>query len=199
MKNGRGKEKKERKKGYFSFSHTFFSLSHLLIFLLLFLSFYLSFSFTLTITLAQDIKVKEQSIENLLRGRKVYEPPRFMTVRQCCEQLMEVEAKHGQNVCGPSTRAFGLARVGASDQLILSGTLQSLCEVDFGAPLHAVVIVGATDHIEEEMIAFYAQEHRVGSGEGSSGGDSRSGVGDGDMKKEGAKDEEWVLCMVVCV
>ncbi|CAL8392309.1 unnamed protein product [Boreogadus saida] len=37
-----------------------------------------------------DIKVKEQSIENLMRGRKVYEPPRFMSVSQAAGQLLEV-------------------------------------------------------------------------------------------------------------
>jgi diphthine synthase len=38
-----------------------------------------------------DIKVKEQSEENLLRGRRIYEPPRFMTISQCIAQLTEVE------------------------------------------------------------------------------------------------------------
>ena len=99
-----------------------------------------------------------------MRGRKIYEPPRFMTVKQCCEQLMEVEARYEKGVCGPQTRAFGLARVGATDQMIVSGTVASLCDVDFGEPLHAVVIVGATDHIEEEMIAFYAAVNGRGGG-----------------------------------
>jgi diphthamide biosynthesis methyltransferase len=27
------------------------------------------------------------------RGRKVYEPPRFMSIKQCIEQLLEVEEK----------------------------------------------------------------------------------------------------------
>jgi hypothetical protein len=31
---------------------------------------------------AVDIKVKEQSIENLMKGRKIFEPPRYMTVNQ---------------------------------------------------------------------------------------------------------------------
>ncbi|MEE6524917.1 hypothetical protein FKM82_024664 [Ascaphus truei] len=37
-----------------------------------------------------DIKVKEQSIENLMKGRKVYEPPRYMTVSQAAKQLVEI-------------------------------------------------------------------------------------------------------------
>ncbi len=99
--------------------------------------------------------MKEQSIENLMRGRKIFEPPRYMTVRQCCEQLMEVEEKYKKGICGPEARAFGLARVGASTQLIVSGTISSLCRVDFGEPLHAFVLIGHTDHIEDDMIRFY--------------------------------------------
>ncbi|KDE03789.1 diphthine synthase [Microbotryum lychnidis-dioicae p1A1 Lamole] len=37
-----------------------------------------------------DIKVKEQSIENLARGRKIYEPPRFMSVPTAIEQLLSL-------------------------------------------------------------------------------------------------------------
>ena len=38
-----------------------------------------------------DIKVKEQSLENMARGRKIYEPPRYMTVAQCAQQMLEIE------------------------------------------------------------------------------------------------------------
>ena len=69
---------------------------------------------------------------------------------------MEVEEKYKQGVCSPDARAFGLARVGADTQVVASGTLRSLCSVDFGEPLHAVVLAGATDHIEDEMFAMYA-------------------------------------------
>uniref|UniRef100_A0A8W8KL27 diphthine methyl ester synthase n=1 Tax=Magallana gigas TaxID=29159 RepID=A0A8W8KL27_MAGGI len=37
-----------------------------------------------------DIKMKEQTIENLMKGRKIFEPPRFMTVKQASEQLLEI-------------------------------------------------------------------------------------------------------------
>lgn len=36
-----------------------------------------------------DIKVKEQSIENILRNRKVFEPPRFMRTDQAAQQLLD--------------------------------------------------------------------------------------------------------------
>ncbi|XP_061539783.1 diphthine methyl ester synthase isoform X2 [Phycodurus eques] len=37
-----------------------------------------------------DIKVKEQSLENLMRGKKVYEPPRFMSAAQAADQLLQI-------------------------------------------------------------------------------------------------------------
>jgi diphthine synthase len=37
-----------------------------------------------------DIKVKEQTIENMMKGKKTYEPPRFMTVCQAAKQLLSV-------------------------------------------------------------------------------------------------------------
>lgn len=39
-----------------------------------------------------DIKVKEPTLESLARGKKVYEPPRFMSIQTAVRQLLEVEA-----------------------------------------------------------------------------------------------------------
>ena len=44
-----------------------------------------------------DIKVKEQTIENLLRGNKIYEPPKYMTVNQAAEQLLLIESRRKEN------------------------------------------------------------------------------------------------------
>ena len=37
-----------------------------------------------------DIKVKEQTIENMMKGNKIYEPPRYMTVAEAAQQLLAV-------------------------------------------------------------------------------------------------------------
>ncbi|EDQ86874.1 uncharacterized protein MONBRDRAFT_33663 [Monosiga brevicollis MX1] len=102
-----------------------------------------------------DIKVKEQSIENLIKGRKIFEPPRYMTVNQCAKQLLEVEEKYGEGVCGPDSLAVGVARVGCTDQRIVFGTLSELVTVDFGPPLHSLVVIGETDEIEREVLDMY--------------------------------------------
>lgn len=44
-----------------------------------------------------DIKVKERNVDALMKGLDVFDPPRFMTVNQALEQLVEIEEKRGQN------------------------------------------------------------------------------------------------------
>lgn len=104
-----------------------------------------------------DIKVKEQSLENMARGRKIYEPPRYMTVAQCAQQMLETEQERKEGVYEQTSLAIGVARVGAVDLKIVVGTLKELCEVDLGRPLHSLVLLGRRTHdLEREYIEEYA-------------------------------------------
>ncbi|KAE8610867.1 hypothetical protein XENTR_v10012266 [Xenopus tropicalis] len=131
-----------------------------------------------------DIKVKEQSIENLMnrsklqkdplpgkplvpsipdnRGNKAFEPPRYMTVNQAVDQLLEIVQNRrelGEELAlTENTICAGLARVGASDQKISAGTLQQLSSVDFGGPLHSLVISGCMHPLELDMLKLFAVE-----------------------------------------
>uniref|UniRef100_A0A7R9ZY50 diphthine methyl ester synthase n=1 Tax=Pyrodinium bahamense TaxID=73915 RepID=A0A7R9ZY50_9DINO len=79
-----------------------------------------------------DIKVKEQSIENLMRGRKVYEPPRYMTVAQALEQLTEIEKQRLEGIAAPGTLVVGVARLGREDQAIACGPCSEVAQADLG-------------------------------------------------------------------
>lgn len=104
-----------------------------------------------------DIKVKEQSLENMARGRKIYEPPRYMTVAQCASQMLETEEERQEGVYGPDSLAIGAARVGAPDQKLVAGTLKELAEVDMGEPLHSLVLLGKRAHdLEKDYIQQFA-------------------------------------------
>jgi len=50
-----------------------------------------------------DIKVKEQSEENLARGRKIYEPPRYMSIPTAVSQLIETEETRREGILNPDT------------------------------------------------------------------------------------------------
>lgn len=103
-----------------------------------------------------DIKVKEQSEENLMRGRKVYEPPRFMTVAQALSQLMEIEATRHEDVAAESTSVVGVARLGREDQVVVFGRCSEVREADLGAPLHSLVIPARDLHeMETEVLEYF--------------------------------------------
>ncbi|CAG8761403.1 41898_t:CDS:2 [Gigaspora margarita] len=98
-----------------------------------------------------DIKVKEQS-------KKIYEPPRYMTINKAIQQLLEIEETRNQKVYTAESLAIGIARLGSStDQQIKVGTLNQLLSQDFGSPLHSLVIVGSRVHILEiDFMRFFA-------------------------------------------
>lgn len=150
-----------------------------------------------------DIKVKEQSVENLarrassyshhdigipyllidaamfLRGRKIYEPPRYMTPTIALEQIVFAirtaagadplageqagnttlptsSRSHIKSLSERETLALSLSRVGTPTQSIRSGTISSLAakeEEFFGGPLHSLVIVGNRVHPMEVQYA----------------------------------------------
>ncbi|KAH8762703.1 tetrapyrrole methylase [Hyaloscypha sp. PMI_1271] len=110
-----------------------------------------------------DIKVKEQSLENMARGRKIYESPRYMTVGQCASQMLEIEeVKSGEGtggVYGEESLAVGVARIGGKTEKFVSGTLKQLCLADqeLGGPLHSLVLLGRRTHeLESEYVREFA-------------------------------------------
>ena len=98
-----------------------------------------------------DIKVKEQSWEDLARGRKVFQPPRYMTTAQCAAQMLEVEEDRQEGIFGPESLAIGAGRVGSREQRLVCGTLKQLSKVDLGPPLHSLVLLGKRTHDLERL------------------------------------------------
>jgi len=109
-----------------------------------------------------DIKIKEQSEENMARGRKIYEPPRYMSIPVAVAQLFETESIRKTGILDPAeTLAIGLSRVGGGEeQRIVAGTLQEFSDADisvYGEPLHSLVIVGKRlHHIEVDYTEAWA-------------------------------------------
>jgi len=111
-----------------------------------------------------DIKVKEQSEENLARGRKVYEPPRYMSIPTAVSQMIEIEHKRKEEILSPDTTlAIALSRVGGgqANERLVAGTLTELltCPIEqYGQPLHSLVIVGKRLH---QLEVEYAQNYAI--------------------------------------
>lgn len=106
-----------------------------------------------------DIKVKEQSIENMARGRLIYEPPRYMSIATAAEQLLEIEEKRGQKAYSEDTPCIGVSRLGAPTQTFHADVLGKLVDYDSGEPLHSLVILGNKIHdLETDYIVDFAPD-----------------------------------------
>ncbi|MCP9261388.1 DPH5 [Dirofilaria immitis] len=106
-----------------------------------------------------DIRTKEQSVENMMKGRKQFLPPKYMACSEAAKQLLEIVnriAKEGMEPAyTPSTECVGLARIGWSDQKIVFCSLKALCDVDMGPPLHSLVIPGDLHPIELDFLKTF--------------------------------------------
>lgn len=99
----------------------------------------------------------------MFRGRKIYEPPRYMSIPLAVSQLLEVESTRQAGILSPETTlAIAVSRVGGGEhQRIVCGTLKELSEQPeevYGEPLHSLVIVGKRLH---HLEAQYAEMHAV--------------------------------------
>ncbi|KAL3183211.1 hypothetical protein MRX96_006970 [Rhipicephalus microplus] len=82
-----------------------------------------------------DIIMKEKSIENLIKGRDIYEPPRFMTLPY-----------------DEDSACVGLACVGIETQQIPRRSLKDMSNCVLGSPLHSLAIPGKLHPMEINML-----------------------------------------------
>nr|CAG4646474.1 EOG090X0AVB [Macrothrix elegans] len=102
-----------------------------------------------------DIKVKEQTIENMMKKRPIYEPPRFMTNQQAANQLMEILESRSNTKLTGDTLCVALARVGWGNQGISACSLREMMECPMGDPLHSLVIVGKLHPLELDYLRMF--------------------------------------------
>ncbi|KAF4688228.1 cell wall bioproteinsis protein [Perkinsus olseni] len=114
-----------------------------------------------------DIKVKEQSIVNLMKGNDIYEPPRFMSVQTALQQLMEIDENRGNpGIVGKDSLVVGVARVGCKDQSIVFGRAEDVASDEaadrLGGPLHSLVICAqGTEGLQEMEQEFVEHVEEV--------------------------------------
>jgi len=111
-----------------------------------------------------DIKVKEKTIEAIIKGKNEYLPPRFMSAATAASQIMEAvrilsaesETKDNYHELVDEL-AIGMARVGSETQSIHVTKLREMSSCDLGEPLHSLVIPGKMHPLEEEYISLLKQ------------------------------------------
>lgn len=112
-----------------------------------------------------DIRVKEPTLESLMKKKREYQPPRFMSVSEASQQLLEILKKHRANGVVESELAYteqslfvGLARVGHETQAIKACSLHEMSETDLGAPLHSLILPAKKLHpLEIEYLQQFSK------------------------------------------
>ncbi|XP_074484710.1 diphthine methyl ester synthase-like [Sebastes fasciatus] len=101
----------------------------------------------------------------MMRGKKIYEPPRFMTVSQAADQLIQIiqrrRAEGAELGMTEDTVCVAVARLGADDQAIRAATLHQLLSCDLGGPLHSLVVTGQLHPLEVDMLRVNAEPNAL--------------------------------------
>jgi len=83
------------------------------------------------------------------------EENKFMTINEAIERLLGIEAKRKEKVFTKDTLCIGVARLGSENQMIKAGMVKKLIDMDFGLPLHSLVVPGTLHFMEEEMLKLW--------------------------------------------
>ena len=101
--------------------------------------------------------------ENLERGLHTLalldiraEERRFMTANEGLIWLLETAKKLGSNAVTEGTLACVVARAGSKSHVAKADRIQNLISMDFGPPLHTIVIPGKLHFQEEEALVRFA-------------------------------------------
>ncbi|XP_028159577.1 diphthine methyl ester synthase [Ostrinia furnacalis] len=103
-----------------------------------------------------DIKVKEPTEESLTKKVRQYMDPKFMSVKEAAQQLLQIIENKSNPGIQKSNIAVGLSRVGSTDQRIAVKSLDEMQHLDLGPPLHSLVIPAPDLHpLELDYLAQF--------------------------------------------
>lgn len=109
--------------------------------------------------------MKEPTLESLMKKKREYQPPRFMSVSEAAQQLVQIIVKKRKNGVEEADLAYsenslvvGVVRVGHETQSIVVSTLLEMTETDMGPPLHSMVIPAKSLHpLEMEYLQQFCK------------------------------------------
>jgi len=80
------------------------------------------------------------------------EKKKYMTIKEAIEYLLRVEEKRKEKIFTKKTMCIGIARLGSEKPIIVYGRAEELLKVEFGEPLHSLIVPGELHFIEEEAL-----------------------------------------------
>jgi len=82
---------------------------------------------------------------------------KYMTANEGLRLLLDMENKVGNNVLSKDTIACVVASAGSKKPIVRADTIEKLIKMDFGPPLHSLVIPGKFHFMEIEALQVLAQ------------------------------------------
>ena len=81
-----------------------------------------------------------------------------MTINEAIQYVLDIEKKRNEQVFTPDARCVGCARLGSKKYTIVSGTAAELLTVNFGKPLHCLIVPGTLHFVEEEAVNMWRKK-----------------------------------------
>lgn len=110
-----------------------------------------------------SFSVKEPTLESLTRKKKEFMPPKFMSVSEAADQLLQIiqtkrESGDTDLAYNEETLFVGLARVGHDSQAIVASSLTEIKDCDLGPPLHSMILPSNNMHpLEKEYLQQFSK------------------------------------------
>jgi diphthine synthase len=82
---------------------------------------------------------------------------KYMTANEGMHLLLEIEKKIKKEIISKNSIICVVARAGSDKPLTLAGKIKDLIKIDFGLPLHSLVLPGKLHFIEIESLHLLAQ------------------------------------------
>ncbi len=96
---------------------------------------------------------KERGAHTLLLLDIHADKERYMTINYAINYLLLVEEKRKEFVFTKDTLCIGVARLGSPNPKIVFGSAEKLLEINFGEPLHSLIVPGNLHFVEEDSLA----------------------------------------------
>lgn len=75
---------------------------------------------------------------------------KFMSVNDAIRYLLKAELKRNERIFSEKTLCVGCARIGSESQMIKAGMAKDLLKLNFGKPVHCLIVPGKLHFMEEE-------------------------------------------------
>lgn len=82
---------------------------------------------------------------------------RFMTANEAMDLLLQMEKKTNNKVISNDSVICVVARAGSKEPVLRAGAIKDLKKIDFGPPLHSLVVPGKLHFMEIESLVTLAQ------------------------------------------